>query len=98
VRRLANTPLAIDISRKPDVLTLAEEVVTSGRPRVLRKGGVELVVMLPYTPRRRAPQPGVKPQNALARAAGSWPEEFGEEVQRQIRESRNAPPKPPAAL
>jgi hypothetical protein len=98
VSGLANAPLAIDISRKPDVLTLAEEVVTSGRPRILRKGGVELVVMMPYTPNRTSPQPGITTEEAFARAAGTWPEEFGEEVQRQIRESRNAPPKPPVAL
>jgi hypothetical protein len=98
VSGLANATLAIDISRRPDVLTLAEEVVTSGRPRILRKGGVELVVMMPFTPNRTAPQPGVTTEEAFARAAGTWPEEFGDEVQHQVRQSRNAQPKPPVEL
>ena len=98
MRRLASTPLTIDISRRPDVLEIVQEVVTSGRPRVLRKGAVDLVVVTPYAPRATSRQHLVKTQTAFARAAGTWPEEFAEEVQRQIRTSRIAPPKPPVEL
>lgn len=98
VRRLASTPLTIDISRKPDVLEIVQDVVTSGRPRILRKGDVDLVVVTPYASRQASHRHHLKTQAALERAAGSWPEAFADEVQDQIRESRKAPTKPPVEL
>jgi hypothetical protein len=48
----------LDVTNTPDVLRLAEEVASTGVPRVLRHNGHDLAVVRPATPtnRRRSRQ------------------------------------------
>ena len=47
----------IDITQLPDVLRIAEEVRSSGRSRVLRRGGEDVAVIAPVPPTENAPHP-----------------------------------------
>ena len=46
--------LSVDVSGNPELLSLAQEVKRSGKPRVLRADGEELARVSPAIPRRRS--------------------------------------------
>jgi len=41
----------IDISNVPELLSIAEEVQTSGEPQILTRDTEEIAVLMPITPR-----------------------------------------------
>jgi len=71
---MAEQPKSIDISDVPDILRLAEEVRRAGEPRVLRRDGEDLAMVVPMPrPRRtRLKKPTAADYAAFHRAAGSW--------------------------
>ncbi len=71
---MAEQPKAIDISDVPDMLRLAEEVHRTGDPRVLRRDGEDLAMVVPMPrPRKtRLKKPTAADYAAFRSAAGSW--------------------------
>jgi len=49
---MASEYVSIDVSGEPDLLKLAEEVRRTNRPRVLRRDGEDLAVIVPVMPER----------------------------------------------
>ena len=91
----------IDITTIPELAHLAEEVARTRHPRVLRRGGEDIAVLMPTTagkrprPRRTRSQAG---QDPFLTAAGSWeglldPEQFKQD----LREARGSD-RPPVIL
>jgi hypothetical protein len=67
----------IDVTNAPDLLRLAEEVRHSGKPRLLRRGGEDLAVLLPVDPASKRPTRRAKTytkadDDAFLAAAGAW--------------------------
>lgn len=69
---------SFDLSASPELLRLAEEVHATGRPRVLRRDGEVLALLLPVSGGKRR---GLKKRDLSAQdvedfrsAAGSWPD------------------------
>lgn len=93
MRRLANTLQTIDISNKPEVLALVDDIVSSGVPRVLRASGSRVVLITPYATSKTDAQ-----RQALERAGGSWTAEEAEALKQKVRESRAVPPEPAVEL
>ena len=66
----------IDISNTPDLLRLAEEVATSGEPRLLRRDSEDVAILMPLragTLRLRRRRRKIEADHeALRAAAGSW--------------------------
>jgi len=71
---MAEQPKSIDISDVPDILRLAEEVRRAGEPRVLRRDGEDLamVVPMPRPTKTRLKKPTGADYAAFRGAAGSW--------------------------
>ncbi len=71
---MAEQPKSIDISDVPDILRLAEEVRRAGEPRVLRRDGEDLAMVVPMPrPRKtRLKKPTAADYAAFRSAAGSW--------------------------
>lgn len=46
-------PRPIDISEMPELLRLAEEVQSTGEPRLLRRGGEDMAILMPARRSRR---------------------------------------------
>ncbi len=71
---MAEQPKSIDISDVPDILRLAEEVRRAGEPRVLRRDGEDLamVVPMPRPTKTRLKKPTAADYAAFRSAAGSW--------------------------
>jgi len=71
---MAEQPKSIDISDVPDILRLVEEVRRVGEPRVLRRNGDDLAVVMPLPPAGTSPfkKPTAEDYEAFRRAAGSW--------------------------
>jgi len=68
--------IPIDISSVPDLLRLAEEVATSGTPRLLRRENEDVAILMPLTVstlRRRVPRKKTAADyDAFRASAGSW--------------------------
>jgi len=71
---MAEQPKSIDISDVPDILRLAEEVRRAGEPRVLRRDGEDLamVVPMPHPRKTRLKKPTAEDYAAFRSAVGSW--------------------------
>jgi len=89
----------IDISHMPELLRLAEEVRTSGEPRVLTRDRQDLAVLIPVKSRRIRRPKTPADYEAFRSAAGGWKglidtETFIEENY----ESRRLSSRPPVEL
>ena len=66
----------LDVSASPELLHLAEEVRSTGRPRALRRGGETLAVIVPFSEANarhgRWRTPTAQDIEAFQKAAGSW--------------------------
>jgi hypothetical protein len=67
---------ALDVSASPELLHLAEEVRSTGRPRALRRGGETLAVFVPFSEANgrqgRWRTPTAEDIERFWSAAGSW--------------------------
>ena len=93
---------SIEISDRPDLLRLAEEVRDSGEPRVLRRGDEDVAVVMPVgavvTPRLVPPITEFERQAFLA-SAGEWGVRMHvDEFVEDNAESRRLSSRPPAAV
>jgi len=97
---MAEQPKAIDISDVPDILRLAEEVRRAGEPRVLRRDGEDLamVVPLPRAKKSRFKKPTEADLEAFRSAAGGWSDIDTDKLIENIYESRRISTRPPVEL
>jgi hypothetical protein len=98
---MAKEAKPVDISTEPALLRLAEEVVSSGEPRVLRRDNEDLVMVSPVR-RSRPPRSKVTPSkadyDAFLSSAGSWNDVDTEALKRNIAESRRLSSRSPVDL
>ncbi len=97
---MAEQPKSIDISDVPDILRLAEEVRRVGEPRVLRRDGEDLamVVPLPRAKKSRFKKPTEADLKAFRSAAGGWSDIDTDKLIENIYESRRISTRPPVEL
>ena len=91
----------MDISTEPVLLRLAEEVLTSGEPRVLRRRDEDLVMVTPVRPTRlrRSKRTSSKADyEAFLSSAGSWSDVDTDKLVADIYESRRRSTRPPVEL
>jgi hypothetical protein len=91
----------IDISNAPELVRLAEEVRASREPRVLRRHGEDLAVLVPVpaAPRRRGFRNKTAADYAAFRgAAGSWKDVDIDRFLTELYESREHSTRPPVEL
>jgi hypothetical protein len=89
----------IDVSKFPDLLWIAEEVGTTGEPRVLRRDHEDLAVVMPISPRAKRARRGKTTADfaAFRAAAGSWRDLDTDKLVEGIYESRRSS-RPPVEL
>jgi hypothetical protein len=92
---MASEMISVDVTGEPEVLRLAEEVRRSRTPRVLRRDGEAIVVMMPLTPASRRGGAQTRENTAEARratlesTAGSLePATRTEDIEAMIREAK----------
>jgi hypothetical protein len=98
---MADHAKSIDISDVPDVLKLAEEVSRAGEPRVLRRNGEDLAVVLPLpSPEKRRGGRALSEADyeAFRSAAGGWQDIDTDRLIENIYESRRISTRPPVEL
>ena len=98
---MAEHAKSIDISDVPELLRLAEEVRRAGEPRVLRKDGEELAMVVPLAPpkvRRRGRVKTEADYEAFRRAAGGWADVDTDTLIKNIYEDRRRSSHPPVEL
>ena len=91
----------IDISTDPGLLRLAEEILTSGEARVLRRDDEDLVMVSPVRrarSRRSTSAPSKADYDAFLSSAGSWSDVDTEKLKRDIARSRRLSSRPPVEL
>lgn len=69
-------PIPVDIDAMPDLVRLADEVRTTDTPRLLRREGKDVALLVPAPKRRRRKRSERKPSKedmeAFYRSAGGW--------------------------
>ncbi len=91
----------IDISDVPEILRLAEEVRLAGEPRVLRRDGEDLAVVVPLPKpkkHRRGHVLSAADYEAFRSAAGGWKDLDTDKLIEDIYESRRISTRPPVEL
>src|SRR4051812_37665093 len=90
----------LDIDAMPELSRIADEVAATGRPRALRRDGVEIAVVQPIrSPRLRRRKPSEKDVEAFLTSAGSWKDNVDvDQFLKDVYESRDRPSRPPVEL
>jgi hypothetical protein len=97
---MAKEAKPVDISTEPAPLRLAEDVIASADPRVLRRDKEDLVMVSPARrsrPRRSKVTPSKANYDAFLSSPGSWSDEDTEALKRNIAESRRLSSRSPVA-
>ena len=99
---MARKPKRIDISHVPELVRLAEEVRTTGEPRVLRHASEDLAILMPIA---RGPEDvgvaGEEPRSKRRKAhlmslAGAWSDLDADRMIEELYKARHeAPPSAP---
>ena len=92
---------SIDISDIPELVRIAEEVRDTNEPRVLRRDGEEIAVLVPVRPARKRTTKRARTEadyEAFRSAAGSWKEVDTDKLIADIYESRRRSSRPPVEL
>jgi antitoxin (DNA-binding transcriptional repressor) of toxin-antitoxin stability system len=98
---MATTPNVIDISQRPELRRLVDEVRESGRSVLLRQGNEAVAVITPVEPAETYPwrRPTEDDYAAFRSAAGSWEGHIDvEQFLRDNYESRRLSTRPPVDL
>jgi hypothetical protein len=89
----------IDISGSPELLQLAEEVRSRGKPAVLRRGGDEMAVVSPIRKPRTRRSPSKADYEAFLSSLGGWKDLVDtDKLLKDIAESRRLSTRPPVDL
>lgn len=93
---MAEHTTSIEVSDVPEILRLAEEVQRVGKPRVLRRNGEDLamVVPLPHVTRSHLRKPTEADLETFRSAAGSWADIDGEALVEVIYRAREEGTRP----
>jgi hypothetical protein len=85
----------IDVGDSPEIMRLVEEVRASNEPRLLRRDGEDLVIVLPAKQGRRSSRTKTPADYAAFRsAAGSWQDIDTDKLIADIYESRRRSSRP----
>lgn len=99
---MAKDMRSIDISSVPDLVRIAEEVRTSGRPRILRRNGEDMAMVIPIGHGRKHRTRRARAQadyDTFLATAGGWKGLVdGDKLLADINESRELSTKPPVEL
>ena len=99
---MAKEMRSIDISSVPDMVRIAEEVRTSGRPRILRRNGEDMAMVIPIGHGRKHRTSHARTQadyDAFLSSAGGWKGLVdGDKLLTDIYESRELSTKPPISI
>ncbi len=99
---MARTLSSIDISNVPELVRIAEEVATSGAPRLLKRAGEELAIVMPLGAkgsRRAKPARSDADREAFLSSAGGWKDLVDtEKLKHDVAESRRISSRPPVEL
>jgi hypothetical protein len=99
---MAKEMRSIDISSVPDMVRIAEEVRTSGRPRILRRNGEDMAMVIPIAQGHKRNTKRTRTQadyDAFLSAAGGWKGLIdADKLLADIYESRELSTKPPIEL
>lgn len=99
---MAKDMRSIDISSVPDLVRIAEGVRTSGRPRILRRNGEDMAMVIPIVHSRKRGTRHTRTQadyDAFLSSAGGWKGLVdGDKLLTDIYESRELSTKPPIEL
>ena len=99
---MAKEMRSIDISSVPDLVRIAEEVRTSGRPRILRRNGEDMAMVIPIGHGRKHRTRRAREQadyDAFLATAGGWKGLVdGDKLLADIYESREISTKPQVEL
>jgi hypothetical protein len=90
---------AIDISNMPDLLPLVEEVKATKKPRVLKRNGESVAMLMPVgTTPKRTNKTKTSIKDALA-LAGAWRDLPSDKMEEQLDRIRHgSKPTPPLTL
>ena len=91
----------IDISNVPELLSIAEEVQTSGEPQILTRDTEEIAVLMPITSSPRSRTKRTKTQadyEAFRSAAGGWKDVDTDALIEKIYADRRRSNRPPIEL
>ena len=82
----------IDVTNIPELLQIAEQVKTSGEPRMLKRDDEDLAMLIPAKPKARARRtPTRADHEAFLAAAGSWKDLIDAEAfKTEVRASRGS--------
>ena len=92
---------SIDISHVPELLRIVEEVRATNEPRVLRREGEDLAILVPSSSTKRTRPRRAKTTadyEAFRSAAGSWRDVDTDKLVSEIYESRRRSTRPPVEL
>lgn len=96
---MARQMIPVDITHAPEVLRLAEEVRTSKTPRVLRRNGEEIAVVMPLSAARKRARTAKTftkaDDEAFLAAAGGWKDFDLDKFLEDNEESRRMSSRPP---
>ena len=100
---MAKAPTPVDISADSSLRQLAEEVATSGQPRLLHRDGEAVAVLMPVRrrlPVRRVRRPRTEADHhAFLASAGAWADLVDtEQLKADIAASRAVSSRPPIEL
>jgi antitoxin (DNA-binding transcriptional repressor) of toxin-antitoxin stability system len=88
---------AVDVTRKPDLLRLAQEVHDTGAPRLLSRAGEPLAKIVPIKTKKRDKRAAA--HEAFLRSAASWEGLIdADQFVSNIYESRSRSSRPPVEL
>ena len=88
---MAERTNVVDISDEPEIRRLAEEVRRAGEPRVLRRDGEDVAVVIPiHPPKSRRGEHSLTEEDlaAFRSAAGGWKDLDTDKLIENIYESR----------
>ena len=98
---MAKALKTIDVSDNPEILRIAEEVRLTNEPRLLRREGQDLVVVMPATiaakPRRKR-APTAADYEAFHAAAGGWKDVDTDRLIADAYADRRMSDRPPVRL
>jgi hypothetical protein len=97
---MAREMIPVDITHSPEVLRLAEEVRSSKTPRILRRSGEAIAVVMPLSPARKRTRKVKTKEDleAFRAAAGGWKDFDLDKFLEDLYASRRASSRPPVEL
>ena len=95
---MATHPITIDISDRPELLRIAEEVEATQKPRLLKRDNAPIALLTPVKKKQSSQAKSKAIKEALA-LAGAWGDRDWNEVEAELDRIRHSSkPTPPFTL